>query len=66
MKYINIYQLPQPRITIQAEIAKNHSYQTDYTPLIHAFQDLRYMGEMKQRWEEIKKLQMRHPVAFAV
>ena len=23
---------------------------------MQAFQDLRYIGEMKQRWEEIKKL----------
>ena len=30
----------------------------DYTQVIKAFQDLRYIGEMRQRWEEIKKLQL--------
>jgi len=29
----------------------------DFTPIIHAFQDLHYIGELRQRWDEIKKLQ---------
>jgi hypothetical protein len=27
----------------------------DFTSIIQAFQGLRYIGELKQRWEEIKK-----------
>jgi len=29
----------------------------DLPSIIQAFQDLRYLGELRQRWEEIKKLQ---------
>ncbi len=28
----------------------------DFNAIIHAFQDLHYMGELRQRWNEIKKL----------
>jgi len=28
-----------------------------YNPIIETFQDLRYIGELRQRWNEIKKLQ---------
>jgi hypothetical protein len=30
----------------------------DFTSIIQAFQDLRYIGELGQRWNEIKKLQV--------
>ncbi|HET9946503.1 MAG TPA: hypothetical protein VFQ63_00375, partial [Patescibacteria group bacterium] len=40
-------QLRQPKIIIEI----------DYVKIIQAFQDLRYIGEMRQRWGEIKKLQ---------
>ena len=43
--------LPLPRITIMVNSVQ-------FTRIIQAFQDLRYIGEMRQRWEEIKKLQM--------
>jgi hypothetical protein len=29
----------------------------DFASIIQAFQDLRYIGELRQRWNEIKKLQ---------
>jgi len=32
---------------------------------MQAFQDLRYIGEMRQRWEEIKKLQNGNTIALA-
>ena len=39
----------------------------DSTSIIQAFQDLRYLGELRQRWEEIKKLEIKHPaVTLAV
>lgn len=28
----------------------------DFEAIIHAFQDVRYIGELRQRWNEIKKL----------
>jgi hypothetical protein len=28
----------------------------DFEAIIHAFQDVRYTGELRQRWNEIKKL----------
>jgi len=37
--------LPVPRIIITAKV-------------IESFQNLSYIGEMRQRWEEIKKLQL--------
>jgi len=43
--------LPVPRITISIDSSQ-------FTRIIQAFQDLRYIGEMRQRWEEIKKLQL--------
>jgi hypothetical protein len=43
--------LPLPRITIMVNSAQ-------FSHIIQAFQDLRYIGEMRQRWEEIKKLQI--------
>ena len=42
--------LPLPRITIIAAEVKLGT-------IIQAFQNLSYIGEMRQRWEEIKKLQ---------
>jgi len=42
--------LPLPRINIIVN-------QADFGRIIQAFQDLRWIGEMRQRWEEIKKLQ---------
>jgi hypothetical protein len=39
--------LPEPRIIINI----------DFTSIINTFQDLRYIGQLRQRWEEIKKLQ---------
>jgi len=41
-------QLPQPRITIP---------ENSYVSILQTFQNLSYIGGMKQRWEEIKKLQ---------
>ena len=38
-------QLREPRIIITAKV-------------IESFQNLSYIGEMRQRWEEIKKLQL--------
>jgi hypothetical protein len=38
--------LPRPEIIITAKV-------------IESFQNLSYIGEMRQRWEEIKKLQVR-------
>lgn len=40
---------PHPRINITI----------DFTSVIRTFQDLRYIGELRQRWEEIKKLQIK-------
>lgn len=40
--------LPQPQIIIQL----------DFTSIIQSFQDLRYIGELRQRWTEIKRLQV--------
>jgi len=37
--------LPSPEIIITAKV-------------IESFQNLSYIGELKQRWEEIKKLQI--------
>lgn len=45
--------LPEPRISITI----------DFTAIIQAFQDLRYIGELRQRWDEIKKLQ--HGIAIS-
>jgi len=39
--------LPQPQISITI----------DFEGIIRTFQDIRYIGELRQRWEEIKKLQ---------
>ncbi len=39
--------LPAPRINITL----------DFSSIILEFQDVRYIGELRQRWEEIKKLQ---------
>ena len=43
--------LPLPRITIIAAEVKLGT-------IIQAFQNLSYIGEMRQRWEEIKRLQL--------
>jgi hypothetical protein len=42
-------QLPEPEIIITAKV-------------IESFQNLSYIGELRQRWEEIKKLQV-NPIA---
>lgn len=47
---MTIYQLPKPNITIPVN-------QLNFDRIIQVFQDLRYIGEMRQRWEEIKRLQ---------
>ena len=47
--YLEAYRpvwLPNPRISITV----------DFTNILAAFQNLSYIGELKQRWEEIKKL----------
>jgi hypothetical protein len=36
--------LPNPEVIITL----------DFEAIIHAFQDLRYVGELRQRWKEIK------------
>lgn len=38
--------LPEPRLSI-----------INFNSVVEAFQDLRYIGELRQRWNEIKKLQ---------
>lgn len=38
--------LPKPRISIQA----------DFSTILQTFQNLSYIGELRQRWFEIKKL----------
>jgi hypothetical protein len=48
--------LPKPRINITI----------DFTSIIQAFQDLRFIRELKQRWEEIKKLQLNPITEIAV
>lgn len=55
-EYLRPIMLPQPWINLTF----------DFTSIIHAFQDLRYIGELRERWNEIKKLQMGHSVTFAV
>ena len=42
--------LPAPRITIMINSAQ-------FTRIIQEFQDIRYIGKMRQKWEEIKQLQ---------
>lgn len=42
--------LPQPWITLTL----------DFASIIQAFQDLRYIGELRQRWMEIKRVQSTH------
>lgn len=41
--------LPEPRLFIPES-------QAQFDNIIHTFQNLGYIGEMRQRWEEIKKL----------
>lgn len=43
-------QLTSPEIIITAKV-------------IESFQNLSYVGEMRQRWEEIKKLQLNPSIA---
>src|SRR3989344_9518159 len=45
----NMALLPLPRLNIVVN-------QVNFDRIIQAFQDLRYIGEMRQRWVEIKKL----------
>jgi|GEM_PF-4629763 len=45
----NSPKLPLPRITLTI----------DFPSVIGAFQDMRYIGELRQRWSEIKMLQGR-------
>lgn len=47
--------LPEPRLNITI----------DFGSIIQAFQDLRYIGELRQRWNEIKKLQSTLPINLA-
>ncbi len=47
-------QLPEPWTNISI----------DFEAIIKAFQDLLYIGELRQRWNEIKKLQ--HSPALAI
>jgi len=42
--------LPEPRLTIPEN-------KPNFDNIISTFQNLSYIGEMRQRWEEIKKLQ---------
>jgi len=42
--------LPSPEIIITAKV-------------IESFQNLSYIGELRQRWEEIKKLQLNSAIA---
>ena len=50
--------LPLLRITIIADEVKLGT-------IIQAFQNLSYIGELRQRWEEIKKLQSGQKRAFS-
>ena len=45
---VNYGWLPQPWITIP---------ENTFVAILQTFQNLSYIGEMRQRWEEIKKLQ---------
>jgi hypothetical protein len=47
-KYNSSFFIPKPRLLITI----------DYTGIVQFFQDLRYIGEMRQRWNEIKKFQV--------
>lgn len=51
--------LPQPRINIIADELKLET-------IIQAFQNLSYIGELRQRWEEIKKLQTKPGFTISV
>ena len=44
--------LPKPNITIVLN-------QANFGRIIQTFQDLRYIGKLRQRWEEIKKFNAR-------
>ncbi len=60
--------LPSPRISIQASTKAGEQYKNakdSYDRIIQAFQDIRYIGELRQRWLEIKKLQ-RDPNLYAI
>jgi hypothetical protein len=48
--------LPLPRITIMADEVK-------FDRIMQGFQNLSYIGELRQRWEEIKKLQLNPAIA---
>jgi len=45
--------LPEPWINITL----------DFTSIINVFQNLNYIGELRQRWEEIEKLQLNSAIA---
>ncbi len=47
--------LPQPWTNITIDFEAN----------IQAFQDVKYIGELRQRWNEIKKLQVTPTLARA-
>ena len=53
---LNITLLPEPRLNILI----------DFEAILEAFQDNRYVGELRQRWNEIKKLQHNSPVRQGV
>ena len=59
--------LPSPNLTIQGRIAKagepKRNVEHSYDRIIQAFQNIGYIGELRQRWEEIKRL--RSTPAFA-
>jgi len=51
--------LPEPSIAIPLN-------QAQFDTIIQGFQNLSYIGEMRQRWNEIKKLQNATPLALAI
>jgi len=49
-----IVQLPEPRVIIN---------DLQFAKILQTFQNLSFIGEMRQRWEEIKKLQSKPNMA---
>lgn len=53
-------QLPSPRLSIneksKADEQRSDQKNDPFDPVIRAFQDVRYMGVLRERWKEIKKL----------
>jgi len=52
--------LPAPKDSIQANIEDNeqsrNTLQDGFENILRAFENVSYMGELRQRWLEIKKL----------